>query len=118
MAYGFWHRKLKWLESMSQEEAIECPICMRITPRRYWHKHHLVPRCKKGLNKGIIRCCINCGNIIHKLFTNKELAKKYNSIETILANPDIQKWAKWIKNKPNDFSVCMATKKKKENEMA
>jgi len=52
--------------------------------------------------------------MLHNLFTNKELKKKYNSLETILANKDVQNWIKWIKKKPNDFVICMATKKRRK----
>ena len=98
---------------IKEEEAINCPVCDRITPRKYWHKHHLIPRSKKGSKKGTVKCCISCGKMVHKLFSNKDLAKKYDTVEKLLSHPDVQKWVEWIKRKPNDFSVCMAAKKKK-----
>lgn len=93
------------------ESDFECPICTRITPKQFQHKHHLIPKSKKG--KEIVLLCDSCGKMLHNLFTNKELKKKYNSLETILANKDVQNWIKWIKKKPNDFVICMATKKRK-----
>ena len=96
-----------------QENTIDCPICTRMTPRKYWHNHHLIPRSKKGTNKGTIKCCVSCGSMVHKLFTNKELAKKYNTVEALLSHPDVQNWVEWAKKKPDDFSICMATKKKR-----
>jgi len=93
------------------DEIIECPICTRDTPACYQERHHLVPRAKKG--KITIRICCNCGDMLHKLFTNKELAKKFNTLEKILAQPEVQKWIAWVKNKPDDFSICMKAKKKR-----
>jgi len=94
---------------MNTDEKFYCPICERLTPTNYIEKHHLVPKSKKG--KETEQVCINCGDMVHKLFTNKELEKEYNSIEKIKAHPEIQKWIRWIRRKPNDFSICMKSKK-------
>ena len=96
---------------MTKQETIECPICTRITPKDFWHKHHLIPRSKKG--KQTLLLCDSCGKMLHQLFTNKELKNKYNTLEKLLAHEDVQNWIAWIKKKPNDFTVCMASKKKK-----
>ena len=90
---------------------IICPICERDVPTEYQEQHHLIPKQKKG-RKTVVVCC-NCGDMLHKLFTNQELAKKYNTIENINLNESVQKWAKWANKKPNDFSICMKTKKAK-----
>lgn len=92
-------------------ELIQCPICKRDVPDEYQEKHHLTPKRKKG--KETVLVCCNCGDMLHQLFTNKELAKKYNNIEKIVANAEVQKWIEWVSKKPNSFSVCMKTKKKR-----
>jgi viroplasmin and RNaseH domain-containing protein len=89
---------------------INCPICSRVTSKEYQEKHHLDPKDRKG--NSILVCC-SCGDILHKLFTIKELGKKYNTLDKILANEDVKKWAEWVKKKPNDFRITMATKKRK-----
>ena len=94
------------------DNTITCPICKRLTPEKYQEKHHLVPRAKKG--KETERVCINCGDMVHKTFTNNELRDVYNTIEAIKAHPAIQKWIKWIRKKPDSFSVCMKSKKRKK----
>lgn len=96
---------------MAKEEIIVCPICERETPRQYWHKHHLVPKQKKG--KITVLVCDTCGCQVHQIFTNKELAKKYNSIESLKSHPRMQKYIAWVKKKPNDFNICMKTKKRR-----
>jgi hypothetical protein len=88
-----------------------CPICERIVPNGCWEKHHLIPKSKKG--KEIIKVCISCGDALHKIFTLKDMKNNYNNIEIINQHPDIQKWKKWISKKPNDFNICMKSKKRK-----
>ena len=96
---------------MNAIEPITCPICGRLTPPEYVEKHHLDPKSKKG--KETKKVCCSCGSMVHKLFTNKELAKKYNTIEALLAHPDIQKWKEWLSKRPNHFGVTMAHKKRR-----
>ena len=88
---------------------MNCPICDRITPDTYIEKHHLTPRSKHG--KETIKLCCDCGDQLHKLFTNKELAK-LNTIELLLNNPKVIIWKNWIKNKTS-FGFCMKDKKRK-----
>lgn len=90
---------------------MNCQICQRPTPIEHLEKHHLIPKAKHGAKLDTIFVCSCCGNQLHLLFSNKQLAKEYNTLEKILANEKIQKWVKWIRNKPNDFSVCMRRKK-------
>lgn len=100
-----------WTAPTPNQYGIVCPICKRNTPHIYVEKHHLVPKAKKG--KETVLLCKNCGDILHQLFTNKELEKTYNTIPAILANEDVQKWVSWISKKPSDFSICMASKKRR-----
>jgi hypothetical protein len=101
---------------------IKCPICQRLIPDRFQEDHHLIPAsiCKRNkyaklpqMEKGKekITICICCGDMLHKLFTIKELAEKYNTLEKINANTDVQTWARWAFKKPYDFSICMKEKK-------
>ena len=87
-----------------------CSLCSRDTPTQYLEKHHLVPRSRKG--KEYIWVCCDCGNQIHKLFTNKELETTYNSLESLMANENVKKWVKWIRTK-KEFGFCMKSKKKR-----
>jgi len=88
----------------------QCPICLRTPPtEKHIEKHHLKPKCRKG--KDTILLCIDCGDQIHQLFTNKELEKKFDTLEKLLVEPKIQKWALWVKRK--NFGICMKTKKRR-----
>jgi hypothetical protein len=89
---------------------MNCPICGRNTPNQYTEKHHLVPRCKHG--KEVVLVCIDCGDQVHQLFSEKELRDEYNTIDKLIAHTDIQKWIKWIRKQKN-FGICMKAKKKR-----
>ena len=98
---------------------MNCQICQREVPQGLLEKHHFYPRSRRkseekrkneNATAGVLVCC-DCGNQLHQLFTNKELAKNYNALEKILASEKVQNWAKWIRNKPEDFGVCMRRKK-------
>ena len=88
-----------------------CPICKRITPDYCIEKHHKIPKSKGG--KETENVCCNCGDMVHKLISLKEMETTYNTIEAILSHPGIKEWVKWISKKPNDFSVCMRSKKRR-----
>lgn len=45
--------------------------------------------------------CSACHRQIHKTFTEKELEQEYNTIESLLAQPEINRFVKWIENKPH-----------------
>lgn len=79
---------------------IHCPLCRRILGES-WDKHHLIPRTHKG--KETIDIHKICHNKIHSVFTEKELAKYYHTIERLLENEEIQKFVKWVKNKDPNF---------------
>jgi len=82
-----------------------------MTPEKLIERHHLVPASKHEKNKKTIFVCVSCGDMLHQLFNNKQLAKQFDSLEKILYNEKVQKWIKWIQKKPNDFNICMKRKK-------
>lgn len=72
-------------------------------------KHHPKPKCRGG--KDTLMVCVDCGDMLHKLFTNKELDKERSTLKTILSDQRVRNWARWVKSKP--FGVCMKTKKRR-----
>jgi hypothetical protein len=88
-----------------------CSICGRILPKKvYREKHHLTPKCKHG--KEYTYVCIDCGDQIHVIFTEKELKNEFNTIEALKSDPRMQEWIRWIRKK-SYFGVCMRRKKRK-----
>lgn len=88
-----------------------CPICQRFVPDGCWERHHLIPRSCKG--KETLSLCNSCGDMVHRIFSLQEMKTCYNTLEIILAHPDVQKWVKWVNKHPFDFQINMRRKKKK-----
>jgi 5-methylcytosine-specific restriction endonuclease McrA len=78
-----------------------CPLCDRKIPPSQRDAHHLVPKSKGGRDTEYLHRI--CHRQIHALFTETELARQFNSVEALLAHPDIALFVTWVKNKPDDF---------------
>lgn len=78
-----------------------CPLCDRKIPPSQRDAHHLVPKSKGGRDTEFLHRI--CHRQIHALFTETELAKQFNSVEALLAHPDMVNFVEWVKNKPDDF---------------
>jgi 5-methylcytosine-specific restriction enzyme A len=93
------------------KETFVCKLCGRNIPeKRYIEEHHLIPASKGGKKKEVF--CIDCGDQVHKLFTNNELRDKYNTVEKLKNDPSIYKWINWVR-KRKAFGICMKKKKRK-----
>ncbi len=88
-----------------------CALCGRpeLTTR-----HHLFPRSlhrrlkrRKDARSQDLRetvdLCSPCHIRIHQIFSEKELAGEYHSLERILADARVQDWLCWIRPKPSGF---------------
>ena len=78
-----------------------CPLCDRKIPPSQRDAHHLVPKSKGGRHTAYLHRI--CHRQIHALFTETELARQFNSVEALLAHPDIAHFVQWVKTKPDDF---------------
>lgn len=77
-----------------------CELCTRnvsiIT------KHHLIPLQKGGKKFETLSLCPTCHQQIHALFTNRELATYYHTLESLKRDIKIIKYLKFIENFPGD----------------
>ena len=105
--------KDRYLEVNQPEDEPEvddgsCEVCERVVART---KHHLIPReLHRSLSKDTryskellgrtINICRMCHSTIHRFFTNAELASKYNTLELLLSNEKMFKYAKWASALP------------------
>jgi hypothetical protein len=80
----------------------KCPLCQRDIAHPA-NLHHLLPISKGGKHTPTVLLHVICHNKIHSLFTEKELAKDYNSIEKLLANEEIQKFIKFVSKQPPTY---------------
>ncbi len=82
-------------------EVLRCPLCERQIPPSQRDAHHLVPKSKGGRETEYLHRI--CHRQIHALLTESELARQFNSVEALLAHPDIAIFVAWVKTKPDDF---------------
>ncbi|WP_236896429.1 HNH endonuclease [Clostridium beijerinckii] len=65
-------------------------------------KPHLIPLEKGGEKFKTLSLCSTCHRQIHALFTNRELATHYRSLESLKKDIKIVKFLKFIQNIPGD----------------
>lgn len=68
-------------------------------------EHHLIPLEKGGKKFNTIHLCTSCHTAIHSLFTNRELAARFNSLELLKRDVKIIKFLKFIEKIPGDSPV-------------
>lgn len=78
----------------------KCPICGRGSDDTM-DEHHLIPKSKKG--KETVTIHRVCHDKIHSVFTNQELAKDYYTVDLIMQNEAMQKFAGWVAKKGPNF---------------
>lgn len=75
----------------------KCDLCRRSAENI--SRHHLIPKQirKKTEEDNLVYLCSHCHKAIHALFTNRELAGTYNSIESLKRSPRIVKYLNFLK---------------------
>ena len=68
-------------------------------------KHHLIPLQKGGKKFETLSLCPTCHAQIHALFTNRELATHYHSLNSLKSDKKIIKFLKFIQNVPGDYHI-------------
>jgi hypothetical protein len=59
--------------------------------------HHLVPRSRRGSGKDVVGLCKACHGMIHRLFTNKELAENFHDLDRLKSHPYILRFVSWVR---------------------
>jgi hypothetical protein len=65
------------------------------------NKHHLVPKSRGGRETQYLHRV--CHRKLHATFSEKSLAREFNTVVALLANPEIAAFVEWIRTKPIDF---------------
>jgi len=96
-------------DSSSEEEYLspdQCELCERVMPI---HHHHLYPKeehkrlikrekmDKKYLLSYTACVCNPCHSAIHRIFTNRQLADRYHTIEALVEDEDILNWIEYVR---------------------
>lgn len=76
-----------------EDEPEACPLCTR--PNYFPSDHHLVPKSRGG--KVTKTICGDCHRMIHATFTNKQLEKKYHTVESLLSHPTVLSQVEFLK---------------------
>lgn len=94
------------MASPDDPQAKVCELCGRRVS--VVTRHHLYPRSQgkrrkmKATELPTAWLCSACHRQLHILFTNKELAAKFSTIEQLRADEQVQKFVEWIsKQDPN-----------------
>jgi len=94
-------------------------LCELCGCEEHYNFHHFIPRTthnnkwfkknfsREDMKKGL-SLCKQCHKTIHAILPNeKELGKKYNSLEKLLAHPKIKRYVKWKRQRksPNETTT-------------
>ena len=79
------------------------PICAAASASvrcSHTSRHHLVPRQEGGRYGHTVDLCQPCHSSVHRFLTNRELARRYPTVEALRAAEPLQGYLSWIrKNK-------------------
>ncbi|HYD31049.1 MAG TPA: HNH endonuclease [Azospirillaceae bacterium] len=79
-----------------------CPLCGRpLVPGPSVNEHHLVPRTCKGRETVTLHRI--CHDKIHAVLSERELARRYNTIERLKGHPELAAFLRWVARKPPEF---------------
>lgn len=76
---------------------LTCPICQHEYDRKELTKHHLIPKSRKGKITTLI--CSPCHKQIHAVFSEKELERRFNTIESLIEAEEFRPWVNWIRRR-------------------
>ncbi len=72
-----------------------CGLCEREV--QHTSRHHLVPREEGGRYGPVVDLCQPCHSTVHLLLTNRELARRYNTVESLRGAEELQKYLHWVR---------------------
>src|SRR4051812_45266188 len=80
-------------------------------------RHHLIPRTRHANKRNqklfdredvrtrLADLCRPCHGFIHKVLTEKELEREYNTLEALRSQPEIARFAAWVARRPAGLKV-------------
>lgn len=88
---------------MEEQQEQKCPLCGR---EAHLVPHHFVPKSVQSENwfkknftpaqfEEHVMVCVDCHNAIHKFHDSRELGQNINTLEKIMADDKIMKFAKF-----------------------
>ena len=90
-----------------QDQHPICPLCGReIPPDVSQSLHHLIPKLKGGKGGPTVLLHHICHKEIHATLSEAELARVYNTPETLRSHPRLAKFFAWVAKHPNVPLSC------------
>ena len=87
-------------ERAEMQEGLLCALCGRpMGSRVEWH--HRVPKSKGGTETVPLHPI--CHRAIHAQISNHDLAVEFAALDELRTREDMQRFLRWIANKPPDF---------------
>jgi hypothetical protein len=62
-----------------------------------------VPKLKGGAKLGTVHLHQVCHSAIHARFSESELARRLNDVDSLKADPALAEFLAWVRTKPDDF---------------
>lgn len=78
-----------------------CPLCGRTMFEDSSDRHHLVPRCRGGVETTHLHRV--CHSKLHHTFTEKQLEEEFSTIEALLEHVEVKKFIGWVRNRDPRF---------------
>lgn len=78
-----------------------CPLCERPIPASQLDAHHLIPKSRGGVHTAALHRI--CHRQVHALLTEAELARAFHTIEALRAHPELARFIRWVRGKPDAF---------------
>ena len=79
-----------------------CQLCERDVPRGMITLHHMKPRQKGGRAEHRTPLCKPCHKQLHATFSNADLARRYDSVESLRGAAALQPFLGWIRRQKPD----------------
>ncbi|WP_046244681.1 HNH endonuclease family protein [Hymenobacter terrenus] len=73
----------------------QCGLCQRQVQTT--SRHHLVPREEGGKHGPTVNLCQPCHSSVHRFLSNRELARRYPTVEALQAAEELQTYLAWIR---------------------
>lgn len=78
-----------------------CPLCGRpIPPDVPQSRHHLIPKLRGGKGGPVVLLHQVCHTTIHKTLSETQLARHFNTVAALRAQPDLARFFDWVAKRP------------------
>ena len=72
-----------------------CGLCQREVQAT--SRHHLVPREEGGRHGPTVELCQPCHSSVHRFLSNRDLARRFATLEALRAAEELQPYLRWIR---------------------